>query len=78
MLPPSLNCTCVSEPPGLPAPPPPDELIVIVSVDVSVVIVMFVPAASVNVSVVESATTFVCPATAIVLNKFCDPPPPPV
>ena len=30
--PPSLYCTCVSEPPGLPAPPPPpDELIVIVS-----------------------------------------------
>jgi hypothetical protein len=46
--------------------PPPVELIVIVSVPASVVMVILVPATKVNVSVAESATTFDCPATAIV------------
>ena len=59
-----------------PPPPPPDDTNVIVSVAVSVVIVMLEPATNVNTSVVESATTFVCPATAIVWNVFCELPPP--
>ena len=43
---------------------------VIVSLEAFVVIVILLPAASVNVSVVESATTSDCPDTDIVLNKF--------
>ncbi len=42
--------------------------IVIESVVASVVIVTHVPATSVRVSVVVSATTSLCPLTAIVLN----------
>jgi hypothetical protein len=46
------------------------EFIVTLSVEASVVIVIFVPATNVKVSVVESATTLLCPDTAIVENKF--------
>ena len=45
-------------------------VIVIVSVPGVVVIAIPVPAASVNVSAVLSATTLVCPDTAIVLNAL--------
>ena len=48
---------------------------VIVSVPASVVRVIPVPATSVNVSVAESATTLVCPATAMVA-KLSDVEPP--
>ena len=43
-----------------------------------VVMAIPTPPTNVNVSVVESATTLSCPLTAIVWNRFCDPPPPPV
>jgi hypothetical protein len=46
------------------------ELIVMVSVVAFVVIVTLVPATSVRVSEVVSATTLVCPATAIVEKIF--------
>lgn len=49
-------------------PPLAVELMVIASVAASVVIVMFVPATKVRVSVLESATTLLCPATAIVVK----------
>jgi hypothetical protein len=54
---------------------PPDavEFIVIASVVAFVVIVIFVPATSVSVSLVVSATTFDCPVTAIVENIFWSP-----
>ena len=39
----------------------------------SVVIVTLDPATRVNVSVVESAVTVPCPATAKLANKFCAP-----
>ena len=45
-------------------------VIVIVSVLASVVSVIPIPATSVRVSVVESATTELCPATATVLKVF--------
>ena len=48
------------------AEPPPALLMVIVSVAASVVMVMFEPATKVKVSELESATTLLCPATAIV------------
>ena len=51
----SLNCTCVSAPPGVPPPPPPEATNVIASP--LVVIVILAPATKVNVSVVVSATT---------------------
>lgn len=54
-------------------PPPHVELIVIESVAASVVMVIFVPATSVSVSVVESATTSDCPDTAMVLNRLWSP-----
>ena len=57
------------------AVPPPAAAIVIVSVAASVVIVMFEPAAKVSVSVAESATTLLCPATAIVAKLSDDDPP---
>ena len=46
------------------------EAIVTVSEVAFVVSVTLLPAANVNVSDVESATTLFCPDTAIVLNKF--------
>ena len=46
----------------------PEEAKVIVSDPAAVVIVTFDPAAKVRVSVVESATTSVCPDTAMVLK----------
>ncbi len=52
-------------------------VIVISSVVALVVIVIPVPATNVSVSLVLSATIFDCPLTAILSNKFCDPPPPP-
>jgi hypothetical protein len=58
------------------AVPPPAASIVIVSVPAFVVMVMFEPATNVNVSVAESATTELCPATAIVA-KLSDAVPPP-
>ena len=51
---------------------------VIVSVRLFVVIVSPLPPAKVNVSLTTSATTLFCPATAIVSNRFCEPPAPPV
>ena len=54
-------------------PPPPLAFIVTESVDASVVIVILVPATKVSVSQVVSATTFDCPDTAIVENKFWSP-----
>ena len=51
---------------------------VIVSVILFVVIVSPLPPAKVNVSFTTSATTLFCPDTAIVSNKFCEPPAPPV
>ena len=65
-------------PSKLVAPPLLVELIVIVSVAASVVIVTFVPATNVRVSVLESATTFDWPATAIVVKLSDVVPPPPV
>ena len=59
---------------GIVPPPPPDEVNVIVSEPASVVSVIPVPAARVNVSVVASATTFDCPATANVEKAFAAPP----
>ena len=56
--------------------PPPEEAKVILSPEASVVSVIPLPATSVKVSVVLSATTLDCPLTAIVENKFCEPPPP--
>ena len=53
---------------------PPVEAKVIVSVPASVVRVIPAPAARVNVSVSESATTFDCPATANVEKAFAAPP----
>jgi hypothetical protein len=50
------------------AVPPPAAAIVMVSVPAFVVMVMFDPATKVNVSVAESATTELCPATAMVLK----------
>ena len=44
-------------------------VIVIVSVPASVVMVILVPAANVNVSDEASATTLLCPATAMVLKR---------
>ncbi len=44
-----------------------------VSVPALVVSVMFAPATTVSVSVGESATILLCPATAIVSNRFCVP-----
>jgi hypothetical protein len=55
--------------------PPPVAAMVIVSVPAFVVIVMFEPATNVNVSVAESATTELCPATAMVA-KLSDAAPP--
>ena len=55
-------------PTSVPPPPPPDDANVIVSDPALVVIVMLLPATSVKVSVALSATTSLCPATAIVLN----------
>ena len=49
-------------------------VIVIVSVLADVVMVMPSPDANVRVSVVESATTLLCPATAMVLNELVPPP----
>lgn len=49
-------------------PPASGELIVMVSVKASVVMVMFAPATRVSVSVALSATTSLCPLTAMVLN----------
>ena len=47
---------------------------VIVSVAASVVIVIPPAAAKVNVSLLLSATTVLCPLTAIFLYMFCDEP----
>jgi hypothetical protein len=58
------------------APADPVLVIVTVSVLALVVIVIPVPATSVKVSVLESATTFVCPATAMVV-KLSEALPPP-
>jgi metal-sulfur cluster biosynthetic enzyme len=54
---------------------PPVAAIVTVSVAASVVMVIFDPATKVRVSVAESATTELCPATAIVAKlSEADPP----
>ena len=53
-------------------------VIVIVSVGASVVNVIPVPATKVNVSLKDSATTVVCPATATAPKSFCAPACPPV
>ena len=45
-------------------------LIVMLSAPASVVMVTFVPATSVSVSVVPSATTLLCPETASVWKRF--------
>jgi hypothetical protein len=58
----------------LPAAPPVAAMVT-VSVLASVVMVMFVPATRVSVSVAESATTELCPATAIVAKLSDDVPP---
>ena len=58
-----------------PPPPPPEDAKVIVSVFASVVIVILLPATRVKVSVALSATTSLCPETAIVRNTSCDAPP---
>ena len=49
---------------------------VTVSVEAFVVSVIFDPATRVNVSGAASATTFDCPATAMLPNAIVDPPPP--
>ena len=54
-------------------PIPPLEEIVTLSVAASVVMVMLLPATKVSVSLVVSATTLLCPDTAMVLNKFWSP-----
>ena len=59
---------------GVP-PPPPVVAIVIESVVLSFVIVMPLPATSVSVSVLESATTSSCPLTEIVSNELDAEPP---
>ena len=69
----NLNLSTLEPPPP---PPPPDEAIVTVSVPLSVVSVMPEPAASVSVSEVLSAEIVFCPLTAILANRFCEPPPP--
>ena len=53
-----------------PPPPPPDDANVIESPAALVVIVILLPATNVNVSDILSATTLLCPETAIVLNTF--------
>ena len=60
-------------------PPPPEavEFIVIESFVALVVNVILLPAINVSVSLVLSAVTVDCPSTAILPNKFCEPPPPP-
>ena len=54
----------------MPPPDPPVDEIVSVSVAAFVVKLMFVPAATVNVSVGPSATILDCPETANVLNEW--------
>ena len=51
-------------------PPPPLAAIVTLSVEASVVIVTLEPATNVSVSVVESAATVDCPATATFEKAF--------
>ena len=59
------------ENPALPPPPPPrDDANVIESPAALVVIVILLPATNVTVSDILSATTSLCPVTAIVLNTF--------
>jgi hypothetical protein len=54
--------------------PPLAAAIVIVSLRGLVVMVTFAPATNVKVSLVESASTGVCPDTSIMLKVFTDPP----
>lgn len=66
----AANCESGFDVSASPPPPPPLALIVILSALGSVVIVTFVPATKVSVSPVESATTLLCPETAIVENRL--------
>ena len=71
------SCGDVSLTTSLIPPPTPLAAMVTVSVLSLVVIVTLLPAANVNVSVAESATTLFCPETAIVLKASLAPLPPP-
>ena len=57
------SCTVIAE-------PPPPAAIVIVSVPALLVSVMFEPATNVNVSLLESASTLLCPEIAIRPNAL--------
>ena len=72
------DCPATAIVPNACVDPPPPAAMVTVSVEALVVIVILAPAARVNVSGAASATTFDCPATAMLPNAIVDPPPPPV